>query len=117
MTFQKEPPHKHGAVGRSAIVLVNLGTPDEPTRSAVRRYLKEFLSDPRVVEIPRAVWWFILNLIILPFRSGQSAKKYASIWTAEGSPLRTNTAAQALGLRATLGERGHEELTDRKSVV
>jgi ferrochelatase len=94
MTFQKEPPHKHGTVGRSAIVLVNLGTPDAPTRSAVRRYLKQFLSDPRVVEIPRAVWWFILNLIILPFRSGQSAKKYASIWTREGSPLRTHTAAK-----------------------
>jgi len=55
MTFLKEPPHKHGTVGRSAIVLVNLGTPDAPTRSAVRRYLKEFLSDPRVVEIPRVV--------------------------------------------------------------
>ena len=50
MTFSKEPPYKHGTVGRSAIVLVNLGTPDAPTRSAVRRYLKEFLSDPRVVE-------------------------------------------------------------------
>jgi len=111
MTFLKEPPHKHGTLGRSAIVLVNLGTPDEPTRSAVRRYLKEFLSDPRVVEIPKAVWWFILNLIILPFRSGQSAKKYATIWTREGSPLRTHTAAQALGLRAALGERGHEDLT------
>jgi ferrochelatase len=67
--------------------------------AAVRRYLKQFLSDPRVVEIPRAVWWFILNLIILPFRSGQSAKKYASIWTREGSPLRTHTAAQALPAR------------------
>jgi ferrochelatase len=111
MTFLKEPPHKHGTLGRSAIILVNLGTPDEPSRSAVRRYLKEFLSDPRVVEIPRAVWWFILNLIILPFRSGQSAKKYATIWTREGSPLRTHTAAQALYLRGALGERGHEDLT------
>jgi ferrochelatase len=111
MTFQKEPPHKHGNVGRSAIVLVNLGTPDAPTASAVRRYLKQFLSDPRVVEIPKAVWWFILNLIILPFRSGQSAKKYASIWTREGSPLRTHTAAQALYLRGALGERGHRDLS------
>ncbi|GJI97794.1 ferrochelatase [Duganella caerulea] len=111
MTFLKEPPHKHGTVGRSAIVLVNLGTPDAPTRSAVRRYLKEFLSDPRVVEIPRAVWWFILNLIILPFRSGQSAKKYASIWTRDGSPLKVHTAAQALLLRGALGERGHQNLT------
>jgi ferrochelatase len=111
MTFLKEPPYKHGTVGRSAIVLVNLGTPDAPTRSAVRRYLQEFLSDPRVVEIPRAVWWFILNLIILPFRSGKSAKKYASIWTREGSPLKVHTAAQAQLLRGALGERGHQNLT------
>jgi ferrochelatase len=110
MTFHTEPPHKHGSASRSAIVLVNLGTPDAPTRSAVRRYLKEFLSDPRVVEIPRAVWWFILNLIILPFRSGQSAAKYAAIWTREGSPLKTHTAAQAQYLRGALGERGHQDL-------
>jgi len=74
MAFQKEPPHTHGTGAGSAVVLVNLGTPDEPTRSAVRRYLKEFLLDPRVVEIPRALWWCILNLIILPFRSGQWRK-------------------------------------------
>ncbi|MGV7207854.1 ferrochelatase [Oxalobacteraceae bacterium A2-2] len=111
MSFQAEPPHTHGSASRSAIVLVNLGTPDAPTRSAVRRYLKQFLSDPRVVEIPRAIWWCILHLIILPFRSGQSAKKYASIWTEDGSPLRINTAAQAQGLRAVLGQRGHDDLT------
>ena len=110
MSFKKEPPHQHGTPSRSAVVLVNLGTPDEPTRSAVRRYLKQFLSDPRVVEIPRAVWWFILNLIILPFRSGQSAKKYASIWTREGSPLKVHTAAQAMLLRGALGERGHSDI-------
>ena len=91
MSFRKEPPFTHGTVARSAVVLVNLGTPEEPTRGAVRRYLKEFLSDPRVVEIPRLVWWFILNLIILPFRSGKSAKKYESIWTREGSPLKVHT--------------------------
>ena len=108
MSFRKEPPFTHGTVARSAIVLVNLGTPDAPTRSAVRRYLKEFLSDPRVVEIPRAVWWFILNLIILPFRSGKSAAKYATIWTEEGSPLKVHTQKQALLLRGQLGERGHD---------
>jgi len=108
MSFRKEPPFTHGTVARSAIVLVNLGTPDAPTRSAVRRYLKEFLSDPRVVEIPRAVWWCILNLIILPFRSGKSAAKYASIWTEDGSPLKVHTQKQALLLRGQLGERGHD---------
>ncbi len=108
MAFRKEPPFTHGTVARSAIVLVNLGTPDAPTTPAVRRYLKEFLSDPRVVEIPRAVWWFILNLIILPFRSSKSAAKYASIWTKEGSPLKVHTQKQATLLRGALGERGHD---------
>ncbi|MBY0242199.1 MAG: ferrochelatase [Burkholderiaceae bacterium] len=111
MAFQKEPPHTHGTGASSAVVLVNLGTPDAPTRSAVRRYLKQFLSDPRVVEIPRAIWWCILNLIILPFRSGKSAKKYASIWTEEGSPLKIHTQKQAQLLRGALGERGHRDVT------
>lgn len=65
---------------RTAVLLVNLGTPDAPTAAAVKPYLKQFLSDPRVVEIPKVIWWCILNLIILPIRSGASAKKYASIW-------------------------------------
>jgi ferrochelatase len=108
MSFIKEPPYTHGSIAGSAVVLVNLGTPDAPTRSAVRRYLKQFLSDPRVVEIPRLVWWFILNLIILPFRSGQSAKKYAMIWTREGSPLKVHTQKQAALLRGALAERGHD---------
>jgi len=108
MSFLKEPDYSHGKIGKTAVVLVNLGTPDAPTTSAVRRYLKQFLSDKRVVEVPRLVWWFILNLIILPFRSGQSAKKYASIWTKDGSPLKIHTEKQALLLKGYLGERGHE---------
>ena len=75
---------------RTAVLLVNLGTPDAPTAAAVKPYLKQFLSDPRVVEIPKVIWWCILNLIILPIRSGASAKKYASIWLNGpdgGSPL------------------------------
>ncbi len=108
MPFRKEPPYTHGTLPKTAIVLVNLGTPDAPTASAVRRYLKQFLSDPRVVEIPRVIWWLILNLIILPFRSSKSAAKYASIWSAEGSPLRVHTAKQAMLLRGALGERGHK---------
>jgi ferrochelatase len=110
MPFRKEPPFTHGTVPRTAVVLVNLGTPDAPTRGAVRRYLKQFLSDPRVVEIPRAIWWCILHLIILPFRSGKSAAKYATIWTNEGSPLKVHTQAQAVLLRGALGERGHRGL-------
>ncbi|MET3131134.1 ferrochelatase [Oxalobacteraceae bacterium GrIS 1.11] len=107
MPFLQEPPHTHGSVERAAIVLVNLGTPEAPTTAAVRSYLKQFLSDQRVVEIPRLLWWLILHLIILPFRSSKSAKKYASIWTSEGSPLKVHTQKQALLLRGALGERGH----------
>jgi len=110
MPFRKEPPHTHGTVSHSAIVLVNLGTPEAPTRSSVRRYLKQFLSDPRVVEIPRRIWWFILNLIILPFRSGQSAAKYRTIWTRDGSPLKVHTGQQAVKLQAMLAERGHQDV-------
>ncbi len=110
MSFRKEPPFQHGRLARTAVVLVNLGTPDQPTASALRRYLKQFLSDPRVVEIPRPIWWLILHGIILPFRSGQSAKKYASIWTKDGSPLRVHTFKQATLLRGQLGERGHTDV-------
>lgn len=108
MSFRPEPPFFHGAISKVAVVLINLGTPDAPTTSAVRRYLKEFLSDPRVVEIPRAVWWCILHLFILPFRPGRSAKKYASIWSNEGSPLKVHTEKQAGLLGGYLGERGHQ---------
>jgi ferrochelatase len=108
MAFLPEPQYRHGTPGKTAILLVNLGTPEAPTAAALRPYLKEFLSDPRVVEIPRAVWWFILHGVILPFRSGQSARKYASIWTPDGSPLKVHTAKQATLLRGYLGQRGHQ---------
>jgi len=110
MPFRKEPPPDHGSVPKSAIVLVNLGTPDAPTPRAVRRYLKQFLSDPRVVEIPRAVWSVILNLFILPFRSKASARKYEMVWTAEGSPLKVYTQRQAGMLQQALGARGHQDV-------
>ncbi len=110
MPFRKEPPYTHGSPASTAVVLVNLGTPDAPNAGALRRYLKQFLSDPRVVEIPRAVWWFILNGIILPFRSSKSAEKYASIWTEEGSPLRVHTQRQAAALAVQLAGRGHHQL-------
>jgi ferrochelatase len=71
-----------------AVLLVQLGTPDEPTPKALRRYLRQFLSDPRVIEAPRLVWWFVLNLFILPRRPAQSAAKYRRIWHPQtGSPL------------------------------
>ena len=110
MPFREEPPYTHGTVAKTAVVLVNLGTPDAPTAAAVRPYLKQFLSDPRVVEIPKLIWWFILNCFILPLRSSKSAAKYALIWTKEGSPLKVHTKKQAVLLRGHLGERGHDVL-------
>jgi ferrochelatase len=105
--FQPEPPHRHGTPLGTAVVLVNLGTPDAPNAPALRRYLKQFLSDPRVVEIPKPLWWLILNGIILNIRPKKSAAKYAQVWMKEGSPLRVHTERQAKLLKGTLGERGH----------
>ena len=100
-------PSDHPAVAapRVGVLLVNLGTPDAPTPQAVRRYLKQFLSDPRVVEIPRLVWWPILNGIILNTRPKKSAHAYAQVWTDHGSPLAAITREQAERLQAMLGDR------------
>lgn len=85
------------------VVLMNLGTPAAPTREAYRAFLKEFLSDPRVVEIPRPVWWAILNLFILPFRPGKVADAYKSIWDEqEGAPLSAITKRQVTALTSKL---------------
>lgn len=107
MSFAPEPAYIHGTPERTAVLLVNLGTPDAPTTPAVRRYLAEFLSDPRVVEIPRLAWWPILHGIVLRARPAKSAAKYATIWTPEGSPLLAWTRKQAKLLTGYLGERGH----------
>ncbi|MFN9472440.1 ferrochelatase [Acidovorax sp.] len=106
--FAPEPPYNHGQPERTAILLCNLGTPDEATAPAVRRYLGQFLSDHRVVEIPKAAWLPILHGIILRTRPAKSAAKYASIWTQDGSPLALWTAKQATLLRGWLGEAGHQ---------
>ena len=105
MIFLPEPEFEHGTQPKTGVLLINLGTPDEPTPGAVRRYLKEFLSDSRVVEIPRLIWWLILNGIILNTRPARTAKKYASIWMKEGSPLKVYTERQTQMLRGHLGER------------
>jgi len=72
---------------KKAILIVNLGSPERLTVRAVRRFLRQFLSDPRVVNLPRSLWWLILNFFVLPFRPRQSAKAYAEVWTDRGSPL------------------------------
>jgi ferrochelatase len=109
MRFRPEPPAAPAAAEapRTALLLVNLGTPDAPTAAALRRYLAEFLSDPRVVEIPRPVWLPILHGIILRLRPARSAAKYRSVWLPEGSPLAVWTERQARAVAARLAARGH----------
>ena len=86
------------------VLLVNLGTPEAPTSAAVRAYLKEFLSDRRVVDVPKWLWWPVLNGVILRIRPPRVAKAYASIWTDEGSPLMSISRAQQRALKAALAE-------------
>lgn len=92
---------KHGRIG---VLLINLGTPDAPEAAAVRRYLAEFLSDPRVIEIPKIAWLPILHGIILRTRPKKSARAYQQVWTEEGSPLAAITRRQAEAIQARLGE-------------
>lgn len=87
MKYKLNENYEHGDERKIGVLLVNLGTPDAPTTSAVRKYLSEFLSDPRIVEIPRLIWWLILNLIILNIRPKKSRDLYRKIWLDKGSPL------------------------------
>jgi ferrochelatase len=89
----------------TGVLLTNLGSPSAPTTRAVRRYLREFLADRRVVDLPRIRWWLIRNLFILPLRPRRSARLYRSIWTTEGSPLSVITHRIAAGLRESLRSR------------
>ncbi|PAJ74390.1 ferrochelatase [Pseudoalteromonas sp. NBT06-2] len=93
------------------ILLVNLGTPDEPTPKAVKKYLKAFLSDTRVVEIPPLIWYFILNGIVLPLRCKKVSKAYASIWTKQGSPLRVIGEQQVASLTQLIKDNYNIDLT------
>jgi protoporphyrin/coproporphyrin ferrochelatase len=102
------PTFRHDQPARTAVLLIQLGTPAAPTAAALRPYLKQFLSDPRVVEIPPLVWWLILNGVILNTRPAKSAHKYASIWTPEGSPLRVYSERQAAQLGTWLAGQGHD---------
>ena len=86
----------------TAVLLVNLGTPSAPTPGAIRRYLAEFLSDRRVVQLPRLLWWPLLHGVVLPLRSARVARKYAQIWLPGGSPLAVHTAALADAVQARL---------------
>ena len=90
MKFKGEQNFQHENEQKKGVLIAYLGTPDSPDVLSVRRYLKEFLSDPRIIEVPKIIWWFVLNIFILNFRSFNSAKLYKSIWTDGGSPLLVN---------------------------
>ncbi|GAB4168606.1 MAG: ferrochelatase [Wenzhouxiangellaceae bacterium] len=86
---RKLPAHAHPP--RAGVLLANLGTPDAPEAAALRRYLREFLADPRIVDLPRPLWWMLLNLVIAPLRAPRSAEAYRRVWTERGSPLLFHT--------------------------
>ncbi|MCU4676236.1 ferrochelatase [Catenovulum sp. 2E275] len=89
--FSDFEPNKPAKVG---VLITNLGTPAAPTKAELKKYLKQFLSDPRIVEAPRLLWWLVLNGVILNFRPARSAKAYQGVWTEQGSPLLVHTQAQ-----------------------
>ena len=101
-SYLGEPAYEHGSDAASGVLLVNLGTPDAPTPAAIRRFLAEFLWDPRVVEAPRWLWWLALHGVILRIRPARSAHAYRQIWTPEGSPLLLHTRALVDRVRASL---------------
>ena len=104
------PPLQGGRVGITGVLLINLGTPDSPKTSDVRKYLTQFLNDPRVIDINPVGRFILVNGIIVPFRSSKSAKLYEKIWTKEGSPLLVNSIKQKELLQKALGDKYVVEL-------
>ncbi|HYN78980.1 MAG TPA: ferrochelatase [Lamprocystis sp. (in: g-proteobacteria)] len=105
MTYKNTPDQRHDTPECLGVLLVNLGTPDAPTVAAVRRYLAEFLWDPRVVELPRLIWWLILHAVILRVRPPRTARAYQAVWTAAGSPLLAISKRQAAAVQRALDAR------------
>lgn len=105
MPFDGPVNFNHNQPDKLGVLITNLGTPEAPTPAALRKYLAQFLSDRRVVEIPRPLWWLILHGIILRTRPSKSAKLYESIWTKRGSPLRWHTEDQLAAVRTSLNTR------------
>lgn len=103
--YSGEQGYRHDAAGCLGVLLVNLGSPDAPTTKAVRRYLAEFLWDPRVVEIPRPLWWLMLHGVVLRLRPSRSAHAYRRVWTDAGSPLLVISRGQARSLQYALAAR------------
>jgi ferrochelatase len=110
MRYRGQTRFDHQSRDLDAVMLVNLGTPDAPEPAPVRRYLAEFLADPRVVELPRALWWLVLHGVILRVRPRRSAHAYRAIWTGAGSPLLVHTAELAARVGRALDPAGERPL-------
>lgn len=102
MKFTGNPSFTHQQADKIGVLVTNLGTPEAPTKAALKPYLKQFLSDPRVVEVPRLLWWMILNGVILRIRPKRSAAAYKTVWTERGSPLLYHTQDQAQAIEQQL---------------
>lgn len=102
MKYRSNLSFTHNQADKIGVLITNLGTPDAPKKAELKRYLKEFLSDPRVVEVPKLIWWMILNLVILNIRPKRSARAYQTVWTERGSPLMFHTHDQGEALRTKL---------------
>ena len=102
MSYRGSNGYDHGTPPLTGVLLTNLGTPEAPTAKALRPYLKQFLSDPRVVEVPRLIWWLILNGIILNTRPRRSAEAYSEVWTDRGSPPLYHLLDQVAGVQERL---------------
>ncbi len=113
MAYQGQQHFDHRQPGKLGVLVTNLGTPDAPETGALRRYLREFLSDPRVVEVPRLIWFFILHMVILVIRPPRSAHAYRGVWTEQGSPLLVHTRAQCDGIRQRLQARYGDDVVVR----
>ncbi len=102
VSYSGNPEFNHSAPPSTGILVTNLGTPDAPTPTALRKYLAEFLSDPRIIETPRLLWWPILHGVILRLRPRRSAKAYRKVWTEAGSPLLVISEKQCEAIRSVL---------------
>lgn len=102
MKYISNSKFSHNQSDKIGVLLTNLGTPDAPTPKALKKYLKQFLSDPRVVEVPRLIWWCILNFVILNIRPKRSAHAYSTVWTEDGSPLMLHTQNQTNAVKNAL---------------
>lgn len=111
MKFKKHSHDSHASPAKVGVLITNLGTPKAANARALRPYLRQFLSDPRVVEFPRWLWWCVLHFIILRIRPARAAKAYQKVWTAEGSPLAVHTEAQAHALKSALQNKYGERVT------